>query len=376
MRRQSRMLLLGAAVALSCFTAVLGADEPAPGTAPAQTTDDVVTVKAEPPEGAPQVDDAAGEVGAAGEVASSAAGAFEVRLLDGSRLRGRLLSSMIVMETAYGRLKVPIEQVTGFACGLDKLTERRDRIERLAGQLDDPSFETRESAQRSLLSMGPAVEGELKQRRAAASAEGARRISLVLDHFQELREEFAADAVPWRREDTLATRLFTAPGRLLIESIELEGAFGRVELPLSRIASVRRLPAAPLANALHRAKVLGSHVVGKQTMRTRIAVRPGDEVCFSADGAIHRNGSSTYVSTPGGTSRFGTYTLGAQQLYGGVLLARIGASGKWRPVGGKGRFTATREGQLHLAIGLSGTYVTRYSYTGHYDVSVYVKRDR
>ena len=190
--------------------------------------------------------------------------------------------------------------------------------------------------------------------------------------------EFDAEASePWRRQDTLETRLFTARGKLLTQTITLEGYFGKVELPLNRIKHAQRLGGMDMANVFKRTVVKGSNLMTKRALITKVKVRRGDVVSVRADGSIHRSGSSSsYVSNPNGTSRFSYFYVDSQKLYGGILVARVGTSGKWRVVGSKGTFTARRDGELHLAIGMSESYATRYTYTGEYNVAVFVRRER
>jgi hypothetical protein len=120
------------------FTAALLADEPA----------------APPPL-------AAGARPATAEVSSSRL--MRLHLMEGSVVAGRLSTETVTVETAFGKLEIPVANIVSFTPGLDSHPEERKKIGRLIQQLGSNNAGERDAAQRTLTDMGKTIQTELSR---------------------------------------------------------------------------------------------------------------------------------------------------------------------------------------------------------------------
>ncbi len=300
---------------------------------------------------------------------------FVVVLLDGTKLRGRLLNESFAIETRFGKLTVPLAKFISLRCGTNTLAHRKQRVEALIQQLGNEDFKQRESAQEQLKLIGPRIVRLLEDARSHDNTETATRVKDLLEHFDKLRNQFGVEAIaPWTDKDELINDEFRTNGTLVSQTVVIEGFFGKLNLPLEHIDHIRRIQKQAGAAAYANLNVKGTHLVQHKAMRTKIKVTRGDRIMIRASGTIVRSTSSSYTSTPDGSSRFGYYYMKGDRVYGGTLLARVGSRGKWHRIGSNGTFTATNEGELQFAVSMSDSYASRYQFNGDYKVAVRVER--
>ena len=90
-------------------------------------------------------------------------GAREIRLTlwDGTVVMGSVNIEYVKVETQFGKLEVPVQNIIQFRPGLDSFPELTERINSLVEQLDNRDFQTRERAHRELVGMGVSIRSVL-----------------------------------------------------------------------------------------------------------------------------------------------------------------------------------------------------------------------
>src|SRR5262245_51737840 len=86
---------------------------------------------------------------------------IRLHLMEGSVVSGRLSTEVVTVETAFGKLEVPVGNIVSFTPGLDSHPEERKRIRRLIQQLGSNAAAERDAAERTLTDMGKAIQNEL-----------------------------------------------------------------------------------------------------------------------------------------------------------------------------------------------------------------------
>jgi len=299
---------------------------------------------------------------------------LRLHLTDGSVFSGKLTVKEITVATKFGSLTVPITKLRRFMPGLESRAELNTQVAELIETLGDDDYRKRETAQLALIKMGLPVRGELQLHRDDENAERARRVKMILQKLETLAEDEGEDDSTelWTRDDTVETTSFTMTGKISPRTFTINGKYGVLTVPLGDIKSVRRVLRLSREDIRKSVSLDGTYIAQMKYKSSGVRVERGDKITVNATGRISRSGSSSYVSTPAGTSRFGTF-MSSPMVYGGTLVARIGSGGSVIKVGASRTFTATRSGTLRFAIGMRPDYVGRYQFPGKYDLKIKVR---
>jgi hypothetical protein len=329
------------------LTAALLADEPAPPASP-------------PPGNQPASND------------PSHSRLIRLHLMEGSVVAGKLSTETVTIETAFGKLEIPVTNIISFTPGLDSHPEERKRIGRLIQQLGSNNAAERDGAQRTLTEMGKSIQSELGRYGMDEDAERRSRVQKILAEFEELEEDDELDpaaAKPWLAQDALETNLFTVVGKISPQTFDVQTQFGPLKVAISDIRRGER-EADQKAEIRKQVSVRGEHLVLGTLLNSQVKLNRGDKVTITADGKIVMSpwGNSTF-STPDGSEQFQWYI--PQQIPGGALVARIGATGKMFKVGSKHAFTAPRAGLLYFGVAMNPQFAGQ-DFPGEYTVKVRV----
>jgi hypothetical protein len=335
------------------LTAALLADEPA-----------------SPPAAAPAAN--AGARSLAAQTASSRT--MRLHLMEGSVVTGKLSTDTVTVETAFGKLEVPVANIVSFTPGLDSHPEEGKRIGRLIQQLGSNGAAERDAAQRMLTDMGKSIQTELARYAQDEDTERRSRIQKILAELEETEEEEELDplvAKPWLPQDSLETTLFTVVGKISPQTFELQTQFGPLKVAIGDIRrGERELDLKP--EIKKQLFVTGENLIQLAMQTSGVRIGRGDKVQITADGRLTMTpwGNNTF-SNPDGSEQFQWYL--PNQIPGGALVARIGTTGKIFKVGSKHSFTSTRAGILYFGIAMSPQFASQdYNYPGRYDVKIRV----
>ncbi len=303
-------------------------------------------------------------------------GTVRVHLHDGSMITGIFADKTIEVETEFGVLKVPLDQITSLTPGLDSQTGRMEMLKKLIEELGDKSYSVRDKAEKKLMLMGAKIREELERNRRDENAERRTRVQKILAAIDELEEdgpsigEGNGDSQPWRRLDTVVTQQFTLAGQIKQKEFELVSKYGKLKISLADIRRVER-PSTARSSYRRSVEVAGTNIAPRQYKNSHIVVQAGDRVSIRADGVLKMTpwGSSA-MSTPDGAPNYGWYINA--KIPSGALVMRIGSKGTPTKVGSRHTFTATKAGTLYFAIGMNASQANS-SFPGTYKLKVSVQ---
>src|SRR5262245_21622841 len=163
---------------------------------------------------------------------------MRLHLMEGSVVAGRLSTETVTVETAFGKLEVPVSSIISFTPGLDSHPEERRKIGRLIQQLGSNNAVERDAAQRSLTDMGKTVQSELSRYAMDEDTERRTRVQKILAELDEVEDDDDLDpsaARPWLAQDSIETTLFTVVSRISPQTFDLQTQFGPLKVAISDI---------------------------------------------------------------------------------------------------------------------------------------------
>jgi hypothetical protein len=320
----------------------------------------------------------------------------EVRFADDSTVKAALLEKNLEINTRYGKLTVPVDEVRSIELGLRIPDETAKRIETAVARLGSQDFGQREAASAELVELREIAYPALQQAARSTDAEVARRAK---EAIKTLVESVPAEKLHLPRHDTVVAADFTIVGRIETAALKARTAyFGETSL---KLAEVRALRWSVAENETKLSVDAGRYGGAAETwMDTAVKVRTGASVQIVASGSVDLRPSDpgTAVAGPDGRvprmagggfpggaggpggGRGGRAGRGGGVLGGvavpsaqspGVLLGRIGEFGKVFVVGSAYDGTATEDGKLYLRIVPSPSSTES---SGSYDVRVLTGR--
>jgi hypothetical protein len=305
---------------------------------------------------------------------SGASRLMRLHLMEGSVVAGKLSTETVTVETAFGKLEVPVSSIISFTPGLDSHPEERRKIGRLIQQLGSNSAAERDAAQRSLSDMGQSIHTELSRYANDEDTERRTRVQKILAELEEVEDDDDLDPSankPWPLQDSLETTLFTVVGRISPQTFDLQTPYGPLKVAISDIRrGERETEQKPEIRKV--IAVRGEHLIQLGMVSSGVRLNRGDKVQISADGKLTMSPwGNNSVSTPDGSEQFQWYV--PNQIPGGALVGRIGTGGKIFKVGSKHTQTVAKAGMLYLGIAMNPQFASQdYSYPGGYDVKLRV----
>lgn len=295
-----------------------------------------------------------------------------IELMDGSVIAGRLSVDEIVVETKFGTLKVPVTSLVTVTPGLASHPDLKQRIESLVEDLGSEEFPKREQAQKALMSIGEPARSALTARAKDTDAERQKRVKLLLESLDELRDEEFEESAQVVEADTVETTEFTIVGRIVTDSFEIRSRYGTLTARLSDLRKLNR-ETGEKSDIRTRLSVEGVHLVQRTFKDSRIRVEAGNRITINADGTIIMTPWGNIPCTPDGNqNQFGWYIN--NEIPAGALVARIGRSGKVVKVGSDHSFTARETGNLYFAIAMNPGQAGN-NFPGKYNLRIRVQRD-
>lgn len=297
-------------------------------------------------------------------------------LADGSVLAGRLEEAGIVVETDYGTLTVPVEDVVGLVPGVNRRTDLDNQIKRAVAELGSSTFDLREKAEQKLLAMGPPVIALLRQAAVGDNLERKERLESVIAQLEQMQMDLADDpwsenelATPLIRADRVTARQFTIVGRIKATSLTLNADYGQLTVDLASIkkAQVMSAEPEPVVAAL---QITGEDMAMMTHRQTRIRVNRGDRISIRATGRITMTpwGGQAFT-TPDGMPAYGYYL--PNEIPMGALVGRIGGDGQVFLIGSSRHWVAEKSGQLELAFAMQAGYANN-QFPGEFKVRIRV----
>ena len=273
---------------------------------------------------------------------------FELR--DKSRVRGRPNLEALAVETRYGVLRVPFDQLVRVRFGLRVDAELSARANTLVKQLGNEDFDVREAAMDRLREIGvPALE-PLRAGSRSSDEELANRATILVSEIEEEVTEDAGEDSPSEirsllgSDDEVTTDRMVFRGLVQVEQFDIDSRYGRLSIALGDLAQVNFKPSGPTARTL---EVQAVQQPPGNWLDTKLDVVKGQLLRLEATGqtSVPDWGIS---SGPGGNSQYSGNTFGGFPNLS--LVGKVGSKGKPFLVGASLRQKSKQQGRLYLAI--------------------------
>lgn len=268
--------------------------------------------------------------------------AVEVRFSDGSLVRMFVVQENIEVQTKYGKLTVPTNEIRriDFAFRLPEDTAKK--VEIAIRDLGHEQHVRREAASKELVGLGISAVPSLQAATRSSDPEVARRATAAL---QDIRDKFPIDQLRFPVNDTIQTSEFLISGRIITPSLKTKtNYFGDVEVQVADLRQVRWVNhSGENGFAIDAARYANPNI----WMDTEITVDAQSPMLITASGQVDLwpAGAGQYMSGANGMQGNRPATN-----VGGTLLGRIGTNGKVFVIGERYEGQPTEEGRLYLHI--------------------------
>jgi hypothetical protein len=270
----------------------------------------------------------------------------EVRFADGSTVRMNILQENLEIQTKYGKLVVPVNEMRRIEFGIHLSDETVKRTEDALKQLGSEVFQTRENAAKELVALGssayPAV---VKAAKGPNEPEVTQRLQMIL---KQMRAKIPAKELRLKHNDTIRTAEFTVAGRITTQAIKAQTKhFGELSMKIGELRAINWL--AGTGETLVQIDAIKHGVQLNQWMDTNFTVEAETPMLITVTGEVDllNDGTGQFITGPRGARNVGG--RGGQHLPG-ALLGRIGTNGPTFLVGERYEATPTTEGKLYLCI--------------------------
>lgn len=199
---------------------------------------------------------------------------LRLEMMDGSAVTGQAGLKALTVQTGFGTVKVPLDNLAGFTIGLEGHPEMAERVGTLLTQLTGGGVPG-EAAKRELLTLGPAIRPALEQRLQDQTPEQHTRIKEVLRELDTWaashRDAPAWALTPMRRQDEVRAGPSIIVGRITDKSFTLGTHYGELQIRLSNVYRAEKASQSDVAPRATRREFLvltlreGSRVKGKST---------------------------------------------------------------------------------------------------------------
>src|SRR5262245_26707230 len=141
----------------------------------------------------------------------------EVRLNDGSIVRMTLLQESIDVQTKFGKLTIPFQEVRRIEFGVHVPTGVHEQIDQAIRLLGSEVYKEREDAAKGLVQVGHFAYPSLQKAAKSGDMEVAQRANTVL---KKISEKIAPENLRPREDDLIITSEFPVIGRIVSNNIK------------------------------------------------------------------------------------------------------------------------------------------------------------
>jgi len=308
---------------------------------------------------------------------------FKLTLRDASVMTGTTNITSVSLQTLYGKLEVPIKNVTEIQFGIIPDEANRQKIYNLLKQLSNSAEDQRKAAYDELSKLDikaiPIVSDFIMSQDYVPAADGA-TVDVVENTpemiLSELKAKFNIEDDYSDKDIVTIDAEYKMGGTYTFKSISLKTDYGQLEIPKEKIKAAE-ITYSTSDESMKTFKLMASkHISGNTNggwLNTGIAVKAGQKILITATGEIilaslsngkyHPNGStgSTYDGEDEYSATSSTYPS-----YGNVVY-KVGENGTMMKAGANYNGTVSKTGLLYISI-----YETVFneSNTGFYTVKV------
>jgi hypothetical protein len=279
----------------------------------------------------------------------------EVQFANGSTVRMAILQETVEVQTRYGKLSVPLDDIQRIEFGVHLSPEFAKQVNEGLAKLASVQYADREDGARELTALGPHAYCALLKAMKSTDQEVARRAEKII---ADIRNRYPEKELRSREEDVIATPAFTIVGRIISPALKGKSEyFGSVQLQLSQMRQLRHLHSAGEIQVAIDASQFGSQ--HGQWMDTGVTVEGNTTLVIVVTGTIdiYPQSPGQYLSTPKG---YGNILLAAgtkvtptpanMRNYSGALFGRVGDNSDAFYIGDRFEGSPGRDGKLYLHV--------------------------
>jgi hypothetical protein len=297
----------------------------------------------------------------------------KITLRDGSIYNGSINIKNIDLQTDYGKLSIPIKNVSSIGVGLTPDRSNKIKLENLATQLSNEIEETRKIAYDELLKIKAGEIFVLTDYLYSDKYTPPIDNSYSLDQLvSELNTLLNLNDNVGEKDIISIDGEYTMGGVFTFPSVEIKTEFGALTIPKDKMSKIE-ITYVPSTGG-ESAKIINlpssKYISGNPNggwYRTGINVKKGQRITITATGEVTLASLSNAKYSPNGAA--GTLESTVNNTYPtyGQLVYKIGEIGTAVTAGAKFNGTMTESGMLYISI-----YETVYNAanTGSYNVNI------
>jgi hypothetical protein len=311
---------------------------------------------------------------------------LKLTLRDGNVVSGTSKITSVSLITDYGKLDIPVKNVTSLDLGIASNKETSDKVINLIKQIGNSSEPMRKTAYDELIKMDikaiPAIEELIYSQKYEASTYTDYTVESALS---ELEAKFNTDDNITSKDIVSVDYEYTMGGTYSFDKIDLKTEYGTLSIPKEKIKHIDVIYTGESGNGEMTFKLLGSKHISSNTnggwLKTGIMVKSGQKVNITASGEItfaslsgskyKPDGTISGTAMPATDAYEGDYAAGNTYPSYGNVVYKIGESStQVLKAGGKFNGSVQTSGMLFLSV-----YETVYNAanTGSYTVKISVK---
>lgn len=299
----------------------------------------------------------------------------KLTLRDGSVYNGSISIKSVDLQTEYGKLTIPLKNVTSIEVGLTPDRSNKAKLENLAAQLSNEVEETRKIAYDELLKIKSAEIYVLTDYLYSDKYTPAVDNLWSLDQLiSELKSKLNLDDNIQEKDIISIDGQYLMGGIFTFPSVEIKTEFGALTIPKEKITKIEVTYVPSTGNETSKIITLtaSKYISGNANggwFRTGINVTKGQRISITASGEVTLASLSNAKYTPNGASGTESSYISSGSTYPtyGQLVYKIGETGQIYTLGAKFNGPMTETGMLYISI-----YETVYNAanTGSYNVII------
>ncbi|MDF1676312.1 MAG: hypothetical protein P1U44_11400 [Vicingaceae bacterium] len=305
---------------------------------------------------------------------------FTLTLKDGNIVTGTTKVSNVLLITDYGKLDIPIKNVSSISLGIHPDNSLKNTIVNLAKQLQSAIEDNRKKAYDQLVNLKisaiPVIEEVLYSETEETPIHYDYSLTTALSELKAIHSVGNSYSI---KDIITIDYEYSMGGKYDFSTVSLKTEYGDLTIPREKIEKIDILYIDASADSKTFKLMASTHISSNQNggwLKTGIVVKPGQNISMTASGEVVLASLSNNAYKPDGSVKnsssddFNTNSsTSTSPAYGNVVF-KIGDSGTVTKAGAKYNGKASAAGMLYISI-----YETVYnaSNTGFYVVNVAVK---
>lgn len=297
----------------------------------------------------------------------------KITLRDGSIYNGSITIKNVDLQTDYGKLLIPIKNVSSIDVGLVPNRTNKTKLENLAAQLSNDNEETRKIAYDELLKIKPSeiyvLMDFLYSDKYTPPTDGTYSLDQLVS---ELNSTFNLSNNVGEKDIISIDGEYVMGGIFTFPSTEIKTEFGALTIPKEKMLKIEITYVPSSGNEtskiinLPASKYISGNANGGW-YRTGVNVKKGQRIFISATGEVTLASLSNAKYTPKGAAGTAEGTTEGTYPTYGQLVFKVGEAGQVYTAGSKYNSAMPESGMLYISI-----YETVYNAanTGSYNVTI------